>query len=40
MQTEQGKLNVMSFMFTIVVLAVIIGGSLWIMFHLNYNMMH
>lgn len=39
-QTIQGKMNTMSFIFTIVVLVVIIGGSLWIMSHLNYNMMH
>ncbi len=40
LQTDQGKLNALSFIFTIVVLGIIIGGSLWIMFHLNYNMMH
>ena len=38
--TEQSKANLMSFIFTIVILAVIVGGSLWIMYHLNYNMMH
>lgn len=39
-KTQQGIVNIMSFVFTIVVLVVIIGGSLWIMYHLNYNMMH
>lgn len=39
-QTEQGKLNVMSFIFTLVVLAVIVGGSLWIMWSLGYHMSH
>ena len=38
--TEQSKMNLMSFIFAIVILAVIVGGSLWIMYHLNYNMMH
>jgi cytochrome o ubiquinol oxidase subunit IV len=39
-ETEQGKSNVMCFLFTIVVAFVVVGGSMWIMFHLNYNMMH
>ena len=39
-QTEQGKSNVMCFLFTIVVALVVVGGSMWIMHHLNYNMMH
>ena len=38
--TEQGKTNILSFVFSIVVLVVIIAGSVWIMYHLNYNMMH
>lgn len=39
-QTEQGKTNVMTFLFTGVVLTSIIIGSLWIMSNLNYYMMH
>jgi cytochrome o ubiquinol oxidase subunit IV len=39
-KTLQGSINVYAFVFSIIVLAVIIGGSLWIMWHLNYNMMH
>ena len=39
-QTEQGRTNVLSFIFTGIVLLVIIGGSVWIMTSLNYFMMH
>lgn len=39
-QTAQGRINVMSFLFTGVILLVVIGGSLWIMWSLNYNMLH
>lgn len=40
MATDQGVMNVLSFVFAIIVLGVIVGGSMWIMWHLNYNMMH
>jgi cytochrome o ubiquinol oxidase subunit IV len=40
LQTEQSKMNVLAFFFSILVLLVVICGSLWIMWHLNYNMMH
>jgi cytochrome o ubiquinol oxidase operon protein cyoD len=39
-RTEQGKTNVLTFIFTAVVLVTIIAGSLWIMWNLNYYMMH
>ena len=39
-QTEQGKTNVMTFLFTGVILTSIIVGSLWIMWNLNYYMIH
>lgn len=39
-QTEQGRTNIMSFLFTIIILISIISGSLWIMWNLNYYMMH
>lgn len=39
-QTEQGRTNVMALVFTIVILISIIVGSLWIMWNLDYNMMH
>src|SRR5690348_18320245 len=35
-QTKQGQINVMSIVFTLVILIVIIFGSLWIMWSLNY----
>lgn len=38
-QTEQGKINVMSILFTAVILFTIIIGSLWIMWNVNKNMM-
>ena len=39
-KTKQGKTNIMSFLFTCVVLISIMLGSLWIMGNLNYYMMH
>lgn len=38
-KTPQSKLNTMAFLFTIMILLVVIGGSLWIMWNLDYNMM-
>jgi len=38
-KTPQAKMNSMSFLFTLVILFVVIGGSLWIMWNLNYRMM-
>jgi len=29
----------MALVFTLFVLAILIGGSLWVMYHLNHNMM-
>ena len=31
--------NVISFLFMVLVIVVVIGGSLWIMYNLNYNLM-
>ncbi|ABE49560.1 MULTISPECIES: cytochrome o ubiquinol oxidase subunit IV [Methylobacillus] len=31
--------NVMAFIFTVIILAIVVVGSLWVMFHLNHNMM-
>lgn len=39
-QTEQGKMNVMGFVLAGVILLAVVIGSLWIMWHLNYNMIH
>ena len=38
-QTDQAKLNVMSILFTGIILLSIIVGSLWIMWNLNYYLM-
>jgi cytochrome o ubiquinol oxidase operon protein cyoD len=38
--SKEGRWNVMSFLFTILIILVIVGGSFWIMWNLNYNMMH
>ncbi len=38
--TREGKWNTMPFLFTILVILVLVIGSLWIMFNLNYNMVH
>ncbi len=32
--------NTMPFLFTIFIIAVLVGGSVWIMYNLNYNMFH
>ncbi len=39
-KTEQSRMNVMSFVFTIIILIAIIAGSLWIMWALHYHMMN
>lgn len=37
---EDGRWNVIAFIFTIGVMIILVGGSLWIMYNLNYNMGH
>lgn len=32
--------NLMAFLFTILVVAILVVGSIWIMYNLDYNMMH
>lgn len=39
-KTPDGKVNILSFCFAILVLFILVGGSMWIMFNLNYHMMH
>lgn len=39
-ETAQGRTNVMSLVFTGVILLSVIVGSLWIMYNLNYYMMN
>ncbi len=38
-KTEQARTNILAFLFTFIILVVVIGGSLWIMWNLNYRMM-
>ena len=38
--SEEGKWELMPFLFTLLIAAILVAGSLWIMFSLNYNMMH
>jgi len=38
--SEEGKWSLMPFIFTIVIVGILVGGSLWIMINLNYNMVH
>ena len=37
--TREGQWNTMPFIFTFVIVGVLVGGSLWIMYNLNVNMM-
>lgn len=37
--TKQAQLNVMGFMYALLLATVVIGGSMWIMWNLNYRMM-
>ena len=36
---SEGGWNMMGLIFTIVIVAIVLAGSLWVMFHLNTNMM-
>lgn len=37
---ENGTWDLISFLFTLVIVLVVVLGNLWIMYNLNYNMMH
>ncbi|OGT44339.1 MAG: cytochrome o ubiquinol oxidase subunit IV [Gammaproteobacteria bacterium RIFCSPHIGHO2_12_FULL_40_19] len=37
--TSEGRWNTMPFIFTFLIVGVLVGGSLWIMYNLNMNMM-
>ena len=37
--SSKQRWNVLALLFTLVIVAIVVGGSLWIMHHLNYNMM-
>ena len=38
--SPEGQWNLISFLFTILIIAIIMTGSLWIMYNLNYNMVY
>ena len=38
--SREGRWELMPFIFTILIVGVLIAGSLWIMYNLNYNMMN
>ena len=38
--TEEGRWSLMPFLFTVLIVLVLVFGSLWIMINLNYNMVH
>jgi cytochrome o ubiquinol oxidase subunit IV len=38
--SKDGRWDLMPFIFTLFVVFIVIGGSVWIMFSLNYHMMH
>ncbi|OGT32409.1 MAG: cytochrome o ubiquinol oxidase subunit IV [Gammaproteobacteria bacterium RIFCSPHIGHO2_02_FULL_39_13] len=37
--SSEGQWNTMPFIFTFIIVGVLVGGSLWIMYNLNVNMM-
>ena len=37
--SSEQRWNVVAFAYTVIVLAILVGASIWIMYHLNYNMM-
>ncbi len=37
---SEGRWNLMAFIFTLIVVLILVFGSMWIMYSLNYNMMH
>lgn len=39
-KTEQGVINMLAFIYTIMILLCIVAGSLWIMANMNYYMMN
>jgi len=38
--SPEGQWNLMPFLFALLVVTILVGGSLWIMYNLNYYMMH
>ena len=39
-RTEHDRWNLICFLFTLLIIAIIVVGSLWIMYNLNYNMVN
>ena len=39
-KTASGKWDLLTFFFTILIIAIVVCGSLWIMYNLNYYMVH
>lgn len=39
-RSTQDRWNLLAFVFTLIVVLILVGGSLWIMVNLNYNMMN
>lgn len=39
-RSEDDRWNLITLVFTILIMAIIVTGSLWIMYNLNYNMMN
>lgn len=37
--TSEGRWNTLPFVFTLIIVSILVGGSLWIMYNLNVNMM-
>jgi cytochrome o ubiquinol oxidase operon protein cyoD len=38
--SAEGRWNLLPFLFALLIIAVLVSGSLWIMYNLNYNMMN
>lgn len=38
--SDEGKWSLMPFIFSILIIAILVSGSLWIMYNCNYYMMH
>lgn len=39
-RSAEGRWNLLPFLFTILIIAILAGGTLWIMYNLDYNMYH
>lgn len=38
--SSEGRWNLMAFIFSLIVVLILVFGSMWIMYNLNYNMVH